>query len=137
MAEQAEITQKVERVEGGVVIGAERGGDSNRANRNDVHIALNRIADVSERELTQIQELARQVDRLAGVVTKMQAALAGDAEYGQIGLIERMALMSAGDKKRERMHAINTAVLITIAFGQLMHTAAIIYLYRLVWWAGG
>lgn len=98
-----------------------------------VHIALSRIADVSEREADQINRLANQIEMLADQVGELSVALAG-SRYGQPGLVQRVDSMATGDRRRERIQLINIIVLIAMAVGQAIHTIAIWNLYRLMWW---
>lgn len=117
----------------GDVTGGFVGRDRDEVHGGSVHIALNRIADVSEREADQIQRLAAQIETLADQVGELSVALAG-SRYGQPGLVQRVDNMAAGDKRRERIQLINALVLAAIGVGQLVHTIAIWNLYRWMWW---
>jgi len=119
------ITGKVG--DGGRNISVGKGNEQHaNENTNNVHVALNRIAEADESALRQMTDLMR-------VVADMKQALVGEPEYQRPGIIEQIQEMRASDQRRERWHAINSGILVVMMVGQVAHTIALIYLFRWIW----
>ena len=101
-------------------------GNNQNVSENNVHVALNRIAEADESTNSKISALVK-------TVSDMREALVGEPEYDRPGIIEQIKEMRASDQRRERWHAINSGILVVMMVGQVAHTAALIYLFRWIW----
>lgn len=102
------------------------GRDEVMARAGDVHLTLSQIADIDRRQLDRME-------RLANDVADLKRAMVGDERYGDVGIIRQVVAIRESDRRRERAHLINTFILSAVAVGQLIHTIAIWYLYKVVW----
>jgi hypothetical protein len=119
------ITGKVG--DGGRNISVGKGNEQHaNENTNNVHVALNRIAEADESAL-------RQMTALINTVADMKKAMIGDEEYDRPGIIEQIQEMHASDQRRERWHVIDSGILVVMMVGQVAHTIALIYLFRWIW----
>lgn len=94
---------------------------------NQVHVAMERIADVSERETETIAELSRQI----GALTK---ALAGDPlRLDGVGLIQQVRDMDETNKRREWWRVLSTWVLVALLASQVVQGWLLWQVYQLYW----
>lgn len=98
----------------------------------DVHIALERIANVSERETGLIEDLSRHISALAGEVGELRQALVGNELRQQTGLIQRVKEMGVNDRLRARMHIVNSIILAIVAGTQIWQWVVIYQLWGLI-----
>lgn len=106
----------------GIVTGNDNETHSARSN-NEVHIALDRVADMSERELNQIAELVREIAQLRGEVSALIAEVAGNEKYKRAGLIHRIVLV-------ENSQITNRLVLAMIAASELIQWLLLYWIWQ-------
>jgi hypothetical protein len=109
------------------------GKDIHQASGNQVHIAMDRLADVSEREADQIRELSRQIAALADDVTGLTRALIGDPRYDATGLIQRVRELTETGKQRERWRIVSTWLLVVTVVMQGVQWWLLYRVYELYW----
>ncbi|HMR01746.1 MAG TPA: hypothetical protein PKA43_00080 [Candidatus Competibacter phosphatis] len=78
-------------------------GNDNQTNRAsaDVHIALDRMTDMSERELSKIEHLSTLVETLSDEFIALRRALIGDERYRVNGLVQQFSEMIIGNRRRD------------------------------------
>jgi len=96
-------------------------GNDNSTSRADVHIALDRVADMSQRELDQVAALAGQMAKVLEEIAAMRAALIGDSRYGSTGLVQQVRAMATADWRQQ-------ALLGAMLLSEILQWAAILYL---------
>lgn len=100
---------------------------------NNVHIAMERMAEVSERETDQIRRLTEQINRLSDDVTALTRALIGDPRFGATGLVQQVKEMSDTGRQHERWRQVTVWVLALIAFSQLAQWYLLWRVWELYW----
>ena len=98
-----------------------------------VHIAMERIAEVSALETDQIRRLSEQIDRLSTEVTALTRALIGDQRYGSTGLVQQVKEMAETNVHRERWRQLSVGVLVLVATSQVAQWYLIWRIYVLYW----
>lgn len=86
---------------------------------NSVHIALERMAEVSQKETDQIGRLTEQINQLSASVADLTRALIGDPRYGTTGLVQRVDEMAKSNERRDHWRQINILVLLLIALSEV------------------
>ena len=107
------------------------GHDTNQG--NSVHIAMERMTQVSERGTDTIRELSHQIETLADDVTALTRALIGDARYGSTGLMQQVREMSEINMRRERWRQISAFMLLLVAISQIVQWWLLYRVYELYW----
>lgn len=102
-------------------------GSDNITNRADVHIALDKVAAMSERELNQVEKLAGQMGQLLEEFAAMRVALIGNDKYGSTGLVQQVRAMADADWRQQ-------ALLGAMLLSEILQWAVILYL---VWGRNG
>lgn len=114
--------------------GSEHVGRDHQATGNSsVHIAMERMTQVSERGTDTIRELSHQIETLADDVTALTRALIGDALYGSTGLMQQVREMSETNMRRERWRQINVFMLLLVAISQIVQWWLLYRVYELYW----
>ncbi len=98
-----------------------------------VHIAMERLSEVSAREADTIRELSRQIEVLTHELTSLTHALIGDSRYGSIGLVQQVREMDAVAKSRERWRMISTWMLFALLLSQIIQGWLLWQVYELYW----
>lgn len=94
---------------------------------NQVHIAMERLSEVSEREAANISELSLQISALT-------RALTGDPlRVDGAGLIQQVREMEATNKRREWWRVLSTWMLFFLIVSQLVQGWLIYQVYLLYW----
>ena len=97
------------------------------AHSNQVHVAVERLSQVSERETETINELARQI----GALTR---ALTGDPlRIDGIGLIQQVREMEESNRCREWWRMVSTWILLALLLSQLLQGWLLWQVYELYW----
>lgn len=100
---------------------------------NQVHIAMERLSEVSERESDQLRRLSEQIGHLTDELTALTRALIGDSRFGSIGLVQQVREMDELGKERERWRAISTWVLVALLASQVVQGWLLWQVYQLYW----
>ena len=100
---------------------------------NQVHIAMERLSEVSEREAANISELSRQIATLADEVTRLTHALIGDERFGSTGLVQRVKEMDLTSRSREFWRIVSTWMLVGLLASQIVQGWLIYQVYALYW----
>lgn len=100
---------------------------------NQVHIAMERLSEVSEREAATIRELSKQIESLTDELTALTRALIGDSRFGSIGLVQQVREMDELGKARERWRVISTWVLVALLASQVVQGWLLWQVYALYW----
>ena len=98
-----------------------------------VHIAMERLTEVSAHEANQIGRLSEQIDRLSTEVTALTRALIGDQRYGSTGLVQQVKEMAESNVNRERWRQLSVWVLVLVATSQVAQWFLIWRIYVLYW----
>jgi hypothetical protein len=109
------------------------GKDIQQLTGNQVHIAVERMAQASERGTDQISELSRQIATLADDVTALTRALIGDQRYGSTGLVQKVAELAETGKQRERWRIVSTWLLVVTVIMQALQWWLLYRVYDLYW----
>lgn len=126
-------------IETGAGIGRDAGAGNDLAGRdyqnqgNQVHIAMERLSEVSARETDVIQELSRQIGALAGDVTALTRALVGDQKFGATGLVQEVQELRANAQRREVWRLVSTWLLVVLTLGSLVQWWLLWQVYELYW----
>lgn len=100
---------------------------------NQVHIAMERLSEVSEREAATIRELSRQIESLTDELTALTRALIGDSRFGSTGLVQQVREMDALGKSRERWRVVSTWMLVALLASQIVQGWLLWQVYELYW----
>jgi len=120
--------------EGNASAGADFIGRDQAPNHgNQVHIAMERLSEVSEREAATLQELSRQIESLTDELTALTRALIGDSRFGSTGLVQQVREMDQTGKARERWRVVSTWVLVLLLLSQLVQGWLLWQVYALYW----
>lgn len=100
---------------------------------NSVHIAMERMAEVSERETDQIRRLAEQINRLSDDLTALTRALIGDSRFGATGLVQQVRAMSETNTRQERWRQMSVWALALVAVSQVAQWYLLWRVWELYW----
>jgi hypothetical protein len=120
-------------IAGNAGIGKDFVGRDHQNSGTQVHVAMDRLSDASDRSHDQIGELSRQIAALSVDVTALTRALIGDARYGSTGLVQQVAELSDDVQRRERWRQMNVAILVAVALSQIAQWWLIWRVYQLYW----
>lgn len=109
------------------------GKDIQQLAGNQVHIAMERLSEVSERETDTIRDLSRQIAALADDVTALTRALIGDPRYETTGLVQRVRELTDNGRQRERWRMISTWLLVVTVVMQAVQWWLLWRVYELYW----
>ena len=98
-----------------------------------VHVAMERLSEVSQRETDEIRQLANQISALASDVTALTRALIGDSRYGSTGLVQQVRDMDQTNKSRERWRMVSTWALVVLVVMQAIQWYFVWRIYDLYW----
>lgn len=98
-----------------------------------VHIAMERLSEVSQRETDEIRQLSNQIGALAVDVTALTRALVGDSRYGSTGLVQQVREMDQTNKARERWRMASTWALVILVIMQAVQWYFVWRIYDLYW----
>lgn len=121
------------RIAGNAAVDGDFVGRDHQNSGNQVHIAMERMAAVSERGTDQIGELSRQIATLADDVTALTRALIGDQRYGSTGLVQRVAELAETGRQRERWRIVSTWLLVVTVVMQAVQWWLLYRVYDLYW----
>jgi len=98
-----------------------------------VHIAMERLSEVSQRETDEIRQLSNQIGALAVDVTALTRALVGDSRYGSTGLVQQVREMDQTNKASERWRMASTWALVILVIMQAVQWYFVWRIYDLYW----
>jgi hypothetical protein len=108
-------------------------GRDHQNSGNQVYVAMERMAQVSERGTDQLGELSRQIATLADDVTALTRALIGDQRYGSTGLVQRVEELTRTGQQRERWRIVSTWLLVVTVVAQIAQWWLLYRVYELYW----
>jgi hypothetical protein len=118
-------------IEGNAAVDRDFVGRDHQNAGNQVSIAMDRMADVSDRGTDQIRELSRQIATLADDVTALTRALIGDPRYDSTGLVQRVRELAETGKQRERWRIVSTWLLVVTVVMQAVQWWLLYRVYEL------
>lgn len=113
-------------IEGNAAVDGDFVGRDHQNSGNQVHIAMERLSEVSERETDQIRELSRQIAALT-------RALIGDPLYGSTGLVQNVEELKRTGQQRERWRIVSTWLLVVTVVAQMAQWWLLYRVYELYW----
>jgi hypothetical protein len=100
---------------------------------NQVHVAVERLSEVSQWETDEIRQLSNQIGALAVDVTALTHALVGDARYGSTGLVQQVREMDQTNRSRERWRMVSTWASVVLVVMQAVQWYFVWRIYDLYW----
>lgn len=109
------------------------GRDQSGSAGQSVHIAMERMAEVSQLETDMFRELSQQIAALTAQVNALTIALVGDNQFGSTGLVQRVKEMDRTNRSREMWRIVSTWMLVLLLLSQVIQGWWIYQVYALYW----